>query len=62
MKVFEGEEFPCDLLLMVSALDSEECYITTMNLDGETNLKVRMGNDFSCKDSVLSSFAFANPP
>ena len=40
IKVLDGEEFPCDLILLSSALESEECYITTMNLDGETNLKV----------------------
>eukprot|EP00048_Salpingoeca_helianthica_P015043 m.224745 g.224745 ORF g.224745 m.224745 type:complete len:1261 (-) comp16540_c0_seq1:52-3834(-) len=41
IKVLDGEEFPCDLVLLNSALENEECYITTMNLDGETNLKIR---------------------
>ena len=41
VRVHDGEEFPCDLVLLTSALDNEECYITTTNLDGETNLKVQ---------------------
>lgn len=36
----EYPEFPCDLLLLNSKTDDDVCYITTANLDGETNLKV----------------------
>ena len=34
------EPFPCDLLLLHSDTQDNKCYITTANLDGETNLKV----------------------
>lgn len=40
VKVVEGETFPCDLLLLASALDSGQCFINTANLDGETTVKV----------------------
>ena len=34
------EEFPCDMVLLSSSDEEGSCYITTANLDGETNLKV----------------------
>ncbi|XP_078379696.1 phospholipid-transporting ATPase IF-like isoform X2 [Oculina patagonica] len=41
VQVLDDEEIPCDLVVM-SCDDAEgTCYITTANLDGETNLKVR---------------------
>jgi len=46
------ESFPCDLLLIHSDTDDNKCYITTANLDGETNLKVRIF--FSCENSDFS--------
>ena len=33
-------EVPCDLVLLSSSDRDGRCYITTANLDGETNLKV----------------------
>ena len=40
VQVLDDEEIPCDLVVM-SCSDAEgTCYITTANLDGETNLKV----------------------
>jgi len=41
VKVLEGEEFPCDLVLLASSHPGGTCYITTANLDGETALKLR---------------------
>jgi len=46
------ESFPCDLLLIHSDTDDNKCYITTANLDGETNLKVRIF--LSCENSDFS--------
>lgn len=46
--MLDDEEIPCDLVVM-SCDDAEgTCYITTANLDGETNLKVLIieTNDF----------------
>lgn len=37
----KDEEMPCDLVLLSSSDPQGECLITTANLDGETNLKVR---------------------
>ncbi|KAK1123006.1 hypothetical protein K0M31_008642 [Melipona bicolor] len=39
VKVYREQDVPCDLLLLFSTEDTKRCYITTSNLDGETNLK-----------------------
>ena len=36
----EEEEIPCDLVVLSCEDPEGTCYITTANLDGETNLKV----------------------
>ena len=57
------DEFPCDMVLLSSSDEEGSCYITTANLDGETNLKVD-DSSFSyfhgvCStDSVCSLFRF----
>lgn len=37
--------FPCDLLLLYCETDDRGCFITTANLDGESNLKSRFVPD-----------------
>ncbi|XP_030479940.1 probable phospholipid-transporting ATPase 4 [Cannabis sativa] len=41
VKVNKDEYFPCDILLLSSSFEDGICYVETMNLDGETNLKVK---------------------
>lgn len=41
MKVKVNQGFPCDLVMLSSYDPEGKCYVTTANLDGETNLKVR---------------------
>ena len=42
----EDEAFPCDLLLLESALANGQCFIETSSLDGEKNLKPKGANSF----------------
>lgn len=39
VKVSRDEDVPCDIVLLYSETPGC-CYVTTSNLDGETNLKV----------------------
>ncbi|OIW15908.1 hypothetical protein TanjilG_04443 [Lupinus angustifolius] len=41
IKVEKDQFFPSDLLLLSSSYEDGICYVETMNLDGETNLKVK---------------------
>ena len=40
VKVLTNDDIPCDIVMLSSENEDGECYITTANLDGETNLKV----------------------
>ena len=56
VQVLDDEEIPCDLVVM-SCSDAEgTCYITTANLDGETNLKVLCINNICINN--ISAFLF----
>jgi len=43
VKVEKDEFFPADLVLLSSSYEDAVCYVETMNLDGETNLKLKQG-------------------
>jgi hypothetical protein len=47
VRVKDGEYFPADLLLISSTGPDGICYVETMNLDGETNLKVNQPRCFT---------------
>ena len=42
LKVKKDEQFPCDLLMTRCSAQNGICFIDTMNLDGETNLKEKI--------------------
>ncbi|KAF0989176.1 hypothetical protein HZS_1877, partial [Henneguya salminicola] len=49
LQISSEDEFPCDLVLLSSSNPSATCYITTVNFDGETNLKLRYCVPSTCK-------------
>eukprot|EP01018_Ginkgo_biloba_P004009 Gb_36858 [translate_table: standard] len=49
VKVEKDAFFPADMLLLSSSYEDGICYVETMNLDGETNLKVKR-----CLEATLS--------
>jgi magnesium-transporting ATPase (P-type) len=45
VEVLKDEYFPADLLFLTAENEDGLCYIETMNLDGETNLKIKQALD-----------------
>lgn len=52
-QVHDRKAFPTDLVVLSAANPEGVCYIETMNLDGETNLKI--------KKAAKSTWVFDNP-
>lgn len=59
VKVEKDEFFPSDLILLSSSYEDAVCYVETMNLDGETNLKLKQAPEvtsFLSEDSNFQEF------
>ncbi|KAK9705036.1 hypothetical protein RND81_07G028600 [Saponaria officinalis] len=59
VKVVKDEFFPADILLLASSYEEAVCYVETMNLDGETNLKLKQALEVtssSIDESSLRDF------
>ncbi|KAM3399257.1 hypothetical protein ACQJBY_004573 [Aegilops geniculata] len=57
VKVEKDEFFPADLVLLSSSYDDAICYVETMNLDGETNLKLKQSLDVTSRLQDDDSFS-----
>ena len=44
VKIEQDQPLPCDLLILKSSDENGVCYVETKNLDGETNLKIKLAN------------------
>lgn len=44
VKVYKDHYFPADMILIKSSDKKRFCYLETKNLDGETNLKQKIGD------------------
>lgn len=47
VRVRQDDDIPCDMVMLISSHPDSKGYVTTANLDGETNLKVESGKSYN---------------
>jgi magnesium-transporting ATPase (P-type) len=47
IKIFNEQMFPCDLFFIASENDTGECFVSTVNLNGESNLKLHHSKEIT---------------
>jgi P-type E1-E2 ATPase len=62
VRVTKDEQFPADILFLTSETDEGTCYIETMNLDGETNLKIKKAMDVTMRFRAAEDPAHPGAP
>ena len=58
LKILKDNYFPADLLMLSSSYPDGVCYVETMNLDGETNLKLKKSLEHTLE--LDEEFEFVN--
>ncbi|KAM7274555.1 hypothetical protein ACFE04_016421 [Oxalis oulophora] len=61
VKVQKDQYFPADLFLIGSSFEDGVCYVETMNLDGETNLKIKQALEITSSLNEESCFPLFRP-
>lgn len=51
VKIFANETVPCNIVLLSTSDPSGVCYVETLNLDGESNLKIRFARNECMNDN-----------
>ncbi len=62
LRVKRDEFFPADILLLSTSSEDGICYVETINLDGESNLKIKKALDATKKIDVGSLPGFKVRP
>ncbi|KAK9718572.1 hypothetical protein K7432_005422 [Basidiobolus ranarum] len=47
LKIHKNEKIPADMMILSTSTDEDTCFVETMELDGETNLKRRLAVPFT---------------
>ncbi len=60
IKVHKNEDIPCDMVLLSTsdASKNSQCYLTTTNIDGETDIKTKTALALTAQKSLVIGLSF----